>query len=194
MIALRAAVESACASSAAVHGTSVRLDRARRALAPGISSRHDPTYRAVDREFRLALDVYNGHVAVVRKLFAASRGWIIAKHGFSLRQLLTATHGRSWYDYRGESWHPEIDHPEFYRLPTRPWRPAAILSHSYAPQAQLLAFAAEHGLAAEFLDQSWYYPGATTAVVFTAAVLLHGSGTSSAPMRSPGRRQGGEHD
>ena len=146
----------------------MRLDRARRALAPGISSRHDPTYRAADREYRIALDVYNRDVAVARKLFAESRGWIVGKHGFSLRQLLTATHGRSWYDYRGECWHPEIDHPEFYRLPRRPWRPTAILSHSYAPPAQIATFAAEHGLAAEFLEKSWYFPGATTAVVFTA--------------------------
>lgn len=165
---LRSAIAMACASSNAARDASVRRERARRALAPGISSRHDPIYRAADREYRIALDVYNRDVAVARTLFAESRGWIVGKHGFSLRQLLTATHGRSWYDYRGESWHPEIDHPEFYRLPRRPWRPAAILSHSYAPPAQIVTFAAEHGLAVEFLDASWYYPGATTAVVFTA--------------------------
>ena len=167
---LRSAIAMACASSTAVHDAAVRRERARRALPPGIYSRRDPTYRALDRDYRIALDVYRQHVAVARKTFAVSRGWIVAKHCFSLRQLLTATHGRSWYDYRGECWHPEIDHPEFYRLPTRPWRPAAILSHSYAPPAQLLSFAVENGLAVEFLDASWYYPGATTAVVFTAAL------------------------
>ena len=164
---LRSAIAMACASSTAVHDASVRLERARRALPPGIYSRRDPTYRALDRDYRIALDVYRQHVAVARKTFAVSRGWTIGKH-FTLRMLRAGSPGRTRDDYRGESWHPEIDHPEFYRLPRRPWRPAAILSHTYAPRAQIVTFAAENGLAVEFLDASWYYPGATTAVVFTA--------------------------
>ena len=166
---LRAAIHAACASSTAVHDAAVRLERARRALPPGIYSRRDPTYRALDRDYRIALDVYRQHVAVARKTFAVSRGWTIGKH-FTLRMLRAGSPGRTRADYYGESLHPVIDHAEYFRLPRRPWRPTAILSHTYAPPAQIVTFAAEHGLAVEFLDASWYYPGATMAVVFTAGV------------------------
>ncbi len=169
MSALRAAIDAACASSAAAHDASVRRERARRVLARGISGRDDPTYRALDREYLIARDVYSAHLAVVRKLFAESRGWTPGKR-FTLRMLRAGSPGRTRDDYYGESFHPVIDHAEYFRLPRRPWRPAAIVSHTYAPPAQILTFAAEHGLAAEFLEQSWYFAGATTAVVFTAAV------------------------
>ena len=168
---LRIAIEAACASSTAAHDAAVRRERARRALAPGIYSRRDPTFRALDREYRIARDVYREHLAVARKLFAESRGWTIGKH-FTLRMLRAGSPGRTRADYYGESLHPVIDHAEYFRLPRRPWRPGAILSHTYAPPAQILTFAAEHGLAVEFLDASWYFPGATTAVVFTAGVTL----------------------
>ena len=168
---LRSAIAMACASSTAVHDAAVRLERARRALPPGIYSRRDPTYRALDRDYRIARGVYREHLAVARKLFAESRGWTIGKH-FTLRMLRAGSPGRTRADYYGESLHPVIDHAEYFRLPRRPWRPGAILSHTYAPPAQILTFAAEHGLAVEFLDASWYFPGATTAVVFTAGVTL----------------------
>ena len=168
---LRAAVDAACAAHATLRDASIRRDHVMRALDPGALRRTDPAFRDADRAYRIALDDYNAHVDAVRKLFAASRGWTVGKHAFSLRQLLTATHSRSWYDYRGESWYPAIDHAEYYRLPTRPWRPAAILSHSYAPSAEITKFAADNGLSVEFLDMpSWYYPGGTTAVLFTAKV------------------------
>ena len=168
---LRIAIEAACASSTAVHDAAVRRERARRALSPGIYSRRDPTYRALDRDYRIALDVYRQHVAVARKTFAVSRGWTIGKH-FTLRMLRAGSPGRTRDDYYGESLHPVIDHAEYFRLPRRPWRPVATISHTYAPPAQILTFAAEHGLAVEFLDASWYYPGATMSVVFTAGVTL----------------------
>ena len=166
---LRSAIAMACASSTAVHDAAVRRERARRALPPGIYSRRDPTYRALDRDYRIARGVYREHLAVARKLFAESRGWTIGKH-FTLRMLRAGSPGRTRDDYLGESLHPVIDHAEYFRLPRRPWRPAAILSHTYAPPAQIVTFAAEHGLAVEFLDASWYYPGATMAVVFTTGV------------------------
>ena len=168
---LRSAIAMACASSTAVHDAAVRRERARSALPPGIYSRRDPTYRALDRDYRIARGVYREHLAVARKLFAESRGWTIGKH-FTLRMLRAGSPGRTRADYYGESLHPVIDHAEYFRLPRRPWRPGAILSHTYAPPAQILTFAAEHGLAVEFLDASWYFPGATTAVVFTAGVTL----------------------
>ncbi|MDA8348206.1 MAG: hypothetical protein M0038_05285 [Pseudomonadota bacterium] len=166
---LREAIEGACTTSTAVHDASIRRAQADRAAVPGIPRRFDPNFRAINSEYRLALSEYRQRVTVVRRLFAASRGWTIGKH-FTIRMLRAGSPGRTRDDYRGESLHPVIDHPEYFRLPVRPWRPAAILSHSYVPREQILTFAADRGLDAEFLESSWYYPGGTTAVVLTAKV------------------------
>lgn len=167
---LHAVVESACAAHATVRETSIRREEAARAVAPGIPRWHDPAFRALNSEYRRAREDYNAHVAAVRKLFGASRGWTPGKH-FTLRMLRAGSHARSREDYRGETFHPFIDHAEYFRLPVKPWRPAAILSHTYAPATEIVKFAAQHGLAVEFLDlPSWYNPHNTTAVVFTARV------------------------
>jgi hypothetical protein len=99
---------------------------------------------------------------------AEERGWRVAKTDFSLRQLLAGHAGRYLSaDYLGTRHYPEIDHEECFRVPVRPYRPAAILTHSYAPQGEVLEFAERCGFDAEVLPWSWYYPSSCVAVLLT---------------------------
>lgn len=95
--------------------------------------------------------------------FARSRGWKVKKNnGITLQRLLA---GRMLGDSLDRSGcHPEIDHRECFMFDRRP---KAILSHTYASWDRCLGFALEHGLYAEQLPFSWYYPGGTIAVLFT---------------------------
>jgi hypothetical protein len=104
-----------------------------------------------------------------REEFARSRGWICARTSFSVEQLREGRHGRFRVEDYGNQYQPIVDHAEHYRWPVRPFRPAAIVTHSYAPADAVVRWAAEHGLEAEVLPWSWYFPGHATAVVLARA-------------------------
>ena len=130
--------------------------------------RDTPNYCDAHRRYLISLDAYDVIVDECRRLFAIERGWIISDRYFSLRQLQKASNCRMPWEGCNEHLHPAIDHAEYYRLPERYARPAAILSHSYASDGTIQTFASANGLVAEVLDcLSWYYPGNTRAVVFT---------------------------
>jgi len=161
MITMQAAVETACQAHAAKHVASLLRAEAERSLRPGESWRA-PAFRDADRKYRAALAAYDEAVSVARALFAHSRGWIVAQTWFDVRRLGRAP------DCRGLDFGRVIDHAECFRFPVRPWLPAAVVSHTYVPVAQAAKYAEAHGLAFEALDfPSWYYPGGTSAVLFT---------------------------
>jgi hypothetical protein len=100
---------------------------------------------------------------------AQERGWRVSAARFTLRQLRTRSHPK-WTEHAGMNcnpWgrskpnfaYPEVDHAYFFREAVRPWRPAAVLSHSYANAAMCLAYAAENGLRAEIQPASGYNLG-----------------------------------
>ena len=94
------------------------------------------------RETSAALDSLQ---RAARQAFAAARGWRLSE-----RKRMSA--------------YPVIDHAEVYN---KNGRTVAVVTHSYAPRKDILAYAARHGLKTEFLSWSWYYPGKCTAVVLT---------------------------
>jgi hypothetical protein len=106
----------------------------------------------------------------VRDAFAAERGWRFSAGSFTFAQLRTGSNVRRRGDYRTQA-HP-IDHPEYFRLAKRPWRPVAIVSHEYAPFRDALDLAAREELTAELLQESWYSPGHCNAVLYTARLEL----------------------
>lgn len=112
--------------------------------------------------------------AIQRRLrdeLAAVRGWAIAQSHFGFAELATGKRPRR---IRNVPWSALdvsglLDHAERFRDPVRPFRPAALLTHSdrtddRAPFEELAAAA---GLAVEFLPWSWYYPSRCVAALFT---------------------------
>ena len=99
--------------------------------------------------------------------FSHEQGWQIARHIFSTAQLAQGRPGRNFPgDYAGYDGRA-IDHPDFFRLPTRPFRPAGIVVHVYLPDFEIChAYAQEWGILFEPLPWSWYYPDGTNAGVF----------------------------
>jgi hypothetical protein len=105
----------------------------------------------------------------LRQDFAASRGWIMARTSFTAQRLAAGHNG----SLRDESWSHRsahvIDHPECFREPTRPYRPAALITHTYGTAEEVHSYAQALGLIAETLAWSWYYPGQCAAVLLTRA-------------------------
>jgi len=101
-----------------------------------------------------------------RNEFAASRELIVAKKAFGLDQLRRGSNVPLAHECPYPQSMGEIDHPDFFREPRSPFRPAAILSHigSGFPQSSLQQFAAQHGLQFELLPFSWYCPTYTAAL------------------------------
>lgn len=115
---------------------------------------------------------WNAEKLAARAQFAGARGWITARTAFSLEQLARTRAGRYFArDFRGEALDRRaFDHAEFFRWPTRPFRPAGIVVHVYADGYTLCGeLAARYGLTFEPLPVSWYYPGGTGAGVYTRA-------------------------
>jgi len=97
---------------------------------------------------------------------AARRGWSVAGRHFSVDQLRHARPGKDrskLSDSIGDFEHPYLDHLEWFRQPHKPYRPAAMLSHSYAEPDDIEAWCRSHGFAYEFLPWSWYFPGRCSA-------------------------------
>jgi hypothetical protein len=105
----------------------------------------------------------------VQREFAKSRGWTVAKD-FTVRMLLAGNNGKTQEDYGGGR--PDyIDHPNYFREAVRPYRPIAILTHSYKRLIDVIREANRDGLATEVLPWSWYYPGACAPVLLTKRVV-----------------------
>lgn len=100
-----------------------------------------------------------------RAEFALDRGWRSYPRTLDLRQLKA---GR-WLRVDDVEWHyPELDHADgFVSVDTRRGTPVGLVSHSYAPFEKCSAFAERHGLTAELLSWSWYFPGFTIGVLYT---------------------------
>lgn len=99
------------------------------------------------------------------KEFARLNGWKVAGTSFGIKQLQRQSPGVR----RGEKYwvgnHPEgLDHPEYFKDGRKP---AAIITHTYAPLEQIRELARAHQLNMQVLAVSWYYPGRATAVVLT---------------------------
>lgn len=135
-------------------------------------------------------DARNEHRAISARLlaaFAAQRGWKVTEKRFYIAPLITgrAQDYQQWNDHqrghRSRSTDPHdpvvppgfkaidelVDHMDCFRMPRSPYRPVALLSHSYeTDRDQHLAAAKRHGLAVEFLDWSWYYPERCIAALY----------------------------
>ena len=114
--------------------------------------------RELERVFacRLALD------------FAESRGWTLSRSDFVLAALARGGVHGGYLPYPYDH-HTTMDHSYYFR---RNRRAAAIAAHLYegaflANRARCEALAAALGLTLELPDYpSWYYPGATTLVLY----------------------------
>jgi hypothetical protein len=91
-----------------------------------------------------------------RQAFADSRGWRFN------RKAWTADLAK---DARGSNGARFIDHVEFFDSLDE--RRVAMVTHSYAPSAELADYAARRGYIAEKLPFSWWNPGGCRCVVFT---------------------------
>lgn len=102
------------------------------------------------------------HVAL-----AAGLGLSVARQDFTLDQLLTGRPGRKNSDYGAGMQTALVDHPAYLRHRQRPYRPAAIVSHSYASDETILSRARAAGLAVQFLPDSAYLPDGCAAFLLT---------------------------
>jgi len=124
------------------------------------------TRYAIRRRYHQDLEALAQMRATERSRLATERGWHVSRRTFTAKELID---GRIAIRHRhGESAGPVIDHPDCFVLDHKP---AAIVSHTYAPWEKCVEFAQELGLDAERLEFSWYYPGGTIAVLFTRRVV-----------------------
>jgi len=131
-----------------------------------LTALHDEI-RRTDADLRRSRHLWTEAFAIraeLRRALARARGWTVARREFCFEELVTGRRSQR-PDWRWR--YPEIDHPDQFRLPVRPYVAAAVLSHSYASRDALLEFARSHGLRVELLPWSWYWPGACTAALFT---------------------------
>jgi hypothetical protein len=103
-------------------------------------------------------------------LFAKSRGWTPAKKRFNPSDLFTRKSrefcdGR--YDVDTKSF-PFLDHVQYFRTTTRPYKPIAMLTHSYEPAERIELYAVANGFNCELLPYSWHYPRRCVAALLTA--------------------------
>jgi hypothetical protein len=96
------------------------------------------------------------------KDFAAARGWRVAKRFFTPEALRD---GRIPRRYQANGHFPEVDHAQCFFDGRR--HPVALLTHSYAPWEQLVAFAEAQHLRIERLPVSWYNPDGCIAALLT---------------------------
>jgi hypothetical protein len=107
--------------------------------------------------------------------FGRSMGWILSQKDFNLRQLkngipaITSQPLYGPYENRWDGYErPIIDHPDFYRYAVKPYRPAAIITHSCCTDKDIQEWAKSVGLVATVLPESWYAAEAV-AVLLTPA-------------------------
>ena len=105
--------------------------------------------------------------AQCRDEFARRRGWIVGK-AFSIGQLHRGTSPYRMDEKPAHIYDRHIyDHVNYYRMP-KTGKPVALITHSYAPKAWVVEALQRDGLAAQWLAESWYYPG------LCAAALIQG--------------------
>jgi hypothetical protein len=140
----------------------------------------DPQVRlAVYRRYLANVDnMAQMRTAECEKL-AAARGWAVSRRAFTLQELKEGIVRRSCPP---EYEHPIIDHPDCFKLGLKT---VAIVSHTYSKWEACTEFAQLHGLNAERLDFSWYYPGGTIAVLFTCRKNSDGGIDRAAPRARP---------
>jgi hypothetical protein len=117
---------------------------------------------AIHRRYFADVDNLKQMRAAERARLATERGWIVSRRSFTLQELKDGRFAR--LTRLSECERPIIDHPDCFVLDRKP---AAIVSHMYAPWEQCSEFAQLHGLDAERLYFSWHYPNGTLAVIFT---------------------------
>lgn len=130
-----------------------------------LSSR--PFYRSIEIKLELARE------------FGRRNGWRLSKHWFTWGQLARGSHCRTRQDcFDGlPNPHAAADHRYFFR---RDRRPAALVVHLYnwsVCRPDVAKVCDRYGLAAREVDDfpSWWYPGATTLIVYEpAAAALRG--------------------
>jgi hypothetical protein len=105
---------------------------------------------AARQRCRLAAAALDELKRAAQRAFAKPRGWNLSRTKWTMD-------------------HPVVDHAEVY-LSHR--RTVAVLTHSYATREQIEGYAAEHGLAVEYLPWSWYYPGGCIAAVLTPGAIV----------------------
>tara|TARA_R110000751_G_C13610815_1_gene463398 strand:- start:285 stop:743 length:459 start_codon:yes stop_codon:yes gene_type:complete len=94
--------------------------------------------------------------------FATERNWIVAKTDFLLEQLKDSKPRR--YAHRRSF----IDHAEYLRCPDRPYRPVAIITHSYEKLEDMAEEADIAGVDIEILPWSWYLVDRCVAAIVTS--------------------------
>jgi hypothetical protein len=138
--------------------------------APGYHNRNWKA-RAVQRQIHEKINEKRIRLAT---LFGEQHGWKQSKSSFSLKVLARGKvhSGRDYNDFHFQGFTlTTIDHPYFYRTPTR--RAAAIAAHLYdatrpKDEIELKEWAEKIGLVATFPNfPSWWYPENTRLVVYT---------------------------
>lgn len=99
------------------------------------------------------------------RLLAAAYGWCLSRKDYASEDLALIPRKRRRFMY-GEAYPGAFDHVTCFRERVRPFRPAAILSHTYWPITDCEAVAASLGLELRVLPVSWYYPGVARAVLY----------------------------
>jgi hypothetical protein len=121
-----------------------------------------------------------------RTRFADARGWKRTRREFHVFGLIRGLRHSPIYtslsmrrelsDISRELGYPWFDHAEYFKTPGRGGICAGIVSHAYLGRKndnegpeEAMRYAEGVGLACEVLpsSSSWYYPGATTLLVFT---------------------------
>jgi hypothetical protein len=92
---------------------------------------------------------------------------LIVSKPFTVRQMFNGSNNRGRFDFFGkdEFSYPACDHAVYLRFPVPPYRPAAIITHSYVDHATIDADATAEGLQILPLPESVYYPGHAYAAV-----------------------------
>jgi hypothetical protein len=124
-------------------------------------------FKTRDFEYSLAWRQWQELGEVLAKDLAIDRGWRYSASSFDMSRLLGMRQkdmGRHDVDSMRTKY---IDHAQFFRHPTKPYKPAAVLTHSYEPAENVELYAAAFGFDCEFLEYSWYYPRKCVAALLT---------------------------
>jgi hypothetical protein len=148
---------------------------------------HAPQRWELSRESReLSARIYALKDEARARFGAAYGGWRRTKHEFHIDGLVrglrsspiytSMNQGREMRDISYALGHPHFDHAEYFKTPGRMGICAGIVSHAYLGRAneepiasKAVAYAEHVGLVCEVFPPkfSWYYPGATTLLVFS---------------------------
>ena len=125
-------------------------------------------WRTSIREERRAQDRHNAVQSTLAEAFGTLFGWRRSPSSFSLACLARGGHHDGSYHVISSTL---LDHPFYYRFPTR--NAAAIAAHLYGwprveAECRQLAERERCAIRAVTDFPSWWYPGSTTLVLWTA--------------------------